>query len=658
MNEYYNKQKINTIIVRWLVIIMVIVLIAATTVGLILQDNFQKQRSFSVIRDYLTDYVEKIDVGNAINTYCNEWMEYAIDGEDAEGKETYFDNGRLARTVTNNSALLSELCIVNKEGIISYSSNSGLINTDLRASEHMGQFLCLLEGETSFSDTFYPAPFTDTLKMAYIGKAFRDGSGAVLFGINEDAYENWWQEEIYEKTTDLRIGVTGYLINCDTEKNVNCATHTMEDEVGDAFLRDDLLPAKTGEIKETITELFGKECYVAAIMEDDYYIIGAYPMVEADQFEKQNNILFVGLFIMIFAAFFAAIFIMLKRLVIEDVEETHATLRRITEGNLEERVVAAGSLEFFELSMGINDMVAKLKSLIAAENIRVHRVLENARQIQTGAVPGIFPPFPEDKRFGLFATMDTAMAVGGDFYDFFMTDDNTLWVVMADVSGKGMPAALYMMRAKTLIKTYAEQGLAVDEVAVRANRELCEDREAEMFVTAWIGALDLDTGVISYVHAGHTLPVLISNGSKHLAVTDEGEAEALAGTDEGETEPPVAETKTSISVTTVKQKINMVLGGLKKAKYLKQEITLKPGDCVFLYTDGVSEARAVSGDMYGEERLMQLMEEKFMSIKASDRNDHCEAVCRLVLDDVKKFAFGAEQYDDITIMCLRYVGKN
>ncbi|MCR5099627.1 MAG: serine/threonine-protein phosphatase [Lachnospiraceae bacterium] len=140
-----------------------------------------------------------------------------------------------------------------------------------------------------------------------------------------------------------------------------------------------------------------------------------------------------------------------------------------------------------------------------------------------------------------------------------------------------------------------------------------------MFVTAWIGMLDLRTGVINHVHAGHTPPVRF-------------------GGDTG----------------FVKQKINMVLGGLKKAKYVRQEVTLAPGEAIYLYTDGVSEARDVSGNMYGEERLLRLIEKKARAIDVSDRNEYCEAVCRLVRNDVKQFADGAEQYDDITMLCLRY----
>ncbi len=275
---------------------------------------------------------------------------------------------------------------------------------------------------------------------------------------------------------------------------------------------------------------------------------------------------------------------------------------------------------FFLVSNILNKRTYQLfgeKLRINEEFQKTKTELNVARDIQESAVPTVFP---EDERFGLYASMDTAEAVGGDFYDFFMIDEKTLVVVMADVSGKGIPAALYMMQAKTLIKTYAQQGLSVDAVATETNKRLCEDASRDMFVTAWIGFLDLDTGVLSYVHAGHTFPVLVKGKP--------------------------AENRVSF----VKNKINTVLGGLKKAKYVKQEIRLEPGDGIFLYTDGVTEAHSVGGDMYGEARLLSFIDDNTGSILG---NDPCRSACEAILSDVKSFASGAAQYDDITMMWVQ-----
>ena len=373
-----------------------------------------------------------------------------------------------------------------------------------------------------------------------------------------------------------------------------------------------------GEIKNTITTLYGERAYVSAIREPEYYIVNVYPIAEADRCMLQNNVMAVVLFFTILSVFFITFIIVIKRRVIRDVEKTHSELKLITEGDLDVKVDASGSLEFAELSDGINETVGKLKDLIREEDERVKAELQNAKKIQESAVPKVFP---KDERFELYASMNTAEAVGGDFYDFFMRDENTLVLVMADVSGKGMPAALYMMRAKTLIRTCAEQGLPVDEIAIEANKRLCEDDSLGMFVTAWIGLLELDTGVLSYVHAGHTMPVLVQR---------DGASENAA--------------------SFVKQEIDMVLGAFEDAGYMRQEIRLAPGDSIFLYTDGVTEANDVNKEMYGEERLLS-----FITENMSDSS--CKAACEAVLSDVNSFADGAAQFDDITMMWVKYYGE-
>ena len=409
--------------------------------------------------------------------------------------------------------------------------------------------------------------------------------------------------------------MSGYVINCDNDKTITSITHTMEDKKGETFPDDNLLPKEDGQIKETIADFYGEKCYVSALKTTDYYIIGAYPRDEADQFLWQNNILFIILFFAIISAFLVAFFLLIRKLVVKGVEKTHASLQKITAGNLDERVQVGGSVEFSELSSGINETVDKLKGLIDEENRRVKKELENAKHIQESAVPH---EFLQDDRFSIYASMDTAKAVGGDFYDFFMIDDNTLAIVMADVSGKGMPAALYMMRAKTLITSYTEQGFPVEEVAYMTNNALCEDDSAKMFVTVWLGFLNLDSGVLNYIDAGHTSPVLINDEASF-----------------------------------VMQKKNIVMGGFNNIKYLRQQIILNPGDSIYLYTDGITEAKNVAGKMYGEERLLNLIEDKVGPLDTSDNNHYCKEACEIISDDIKVFTKEAEQFDDITMMMVR-----
>lgn len=622
MRKYYRKKKLGTILLIWLAVIMLIALIVSSVAGFVLQDHYQKQQAFSMITDYLGQTIEKIDVDDRINTNFDEWMDEIIDVEGDSKKEEFFDNARLKRMSIFNETSLNEVSIADQTGTIAYSSNPELIGINVRDSERLAPFACLLEGETSYSDPFASSPFNDSVKEAYAGRAFKDQSGFMLWGINEDIYQKYCQSEINSATEDSKIGMTGFLINCDLDKNISCVTYTMEDVVGDKFTEVSVLPEDEGTVKETICDFYGEKCYVGAIKTPDYYVIGAYPVAEADQFKLQNNLLFAALFLVVLGVFFLVLFIMLKKLVIKGVEKTHSSLNRITEGDLEEKVDVRGSVEFVELSSGINETVGKLKDLIRAEEDCVKNELLAARYIQESAVPGTFPPYPDNESFGLFASMDTAEDVGGDFYDFFMLDENTLVIVMADVCGKGLPAALYMMRAKTLIKSCAEQHLPVDEIARQVNEKLCEEnsRDLFMFVTVWMGFLDLRSGLLNFVHAGHTFPVLVSD-----------------------------------EVSFVKQEINTMLGGFKNMPFERQELQLKPGDSLFLYTDGITEAKDPDGNLYGDERLLTFISDLAGGIDAVDRNEFCKEACEKILSEVKRFESDAEQADDITMMWVKYI---
>lgn len=301
----------------------------------------------------------------------------------------------------------------------------------------------------------------------------------------------------------------------------------------------------------------------------------------------------------------------------KNVDEVRARVEKVRSGN-----------EVGRLADGISDMAAEIEDHIRTNKemtemqARADAELDFARQIQTSAVPSVFPPFPDDTSFGLFAMMDTAKQVGGDFYDFFLLPDDKLAIVIADVSDKGVPAALFMMRAKTLIKTYVSSGLPVDEVADLTNRALCEDNEMEMFVTVWIGFLELKTGVIQYVHGGHTFPVIFSKrGAKF-----------------------------------VKKIKELMFGYFADTSYHAQTLRLKKGDSLFLYTDGVNEAMDPDGAQYGEERLLNLLTSCPGEAGDMDDNAFCESVCRKVSEDIDRFTKGCPQSDDITMLCIRWNG--
>ena len=253
---------------------------------------------------------------------------------------------------------------------------------------------------------------------------------------------------------------------------------------------------------------------------------------------------------------------------------------------------------------------------------RIEADLSIAKEIQTSALPNVFPPFPEQTEFELFANMTAAKEVGGDFYDFYMLNETTLGFLIADVSGKSIPGAMFMMTSKTVIKSLAESGLPPAEVFTLANEKLCEGNEAEMFVTAWLGYLDLKTGLVRVANAGHNPPVLVR----------EGKAEYL------------------------NLRPGLMLAGMDGVRYKEQTVQLNKGDMLFLYTDGVTEAMNNEEELYGEDRLQKILSfgDKY-SEKPSDTLI-VESVCRTVEDDINLFTEGAEQSDDITMLCIRYIG--
>ena len=253
---------------------------------------------------------------------------------------------------------------------------------------------------------------------------------------------------------------------------------------------------------------------------------------------------------------------------------------------------------------------------VTAEKERIGAELSVATHIQASMLPCIFPAFPNRREFDIYATMTPAKEVGGDFYDFFLVDDDHLAVVIADVSGKGVPAALFMVIAKTLIKDHTQSGKPPEEVFTEVNRQLCEANDENLFVTAWMGVLEISTGKLVYVNAGHNPPVI---GRKN------GETEFL------------------------RSRPGFVLAGLDFTKYRAGRLELMPGDLLYLYTDGVTEAMNTAQELYGEERLKRTLD---ANVSAAP-----EEIFKAVKKDLDDFVADAPQFDDITMLAMRYLGR-
>ena len=296
-------------------------------------------------------------------------------------------------------------------------------------------------------------------------------------------------------------------------------------------------------------------------------------------------------------------------------------VQTISSGDLDYRAEIRSNDEIGDLAGSFNNMAASLKqhienlTAVTAEKERIGAELDVATHIQKSMLPCIFPAFPDRKEFDIYATMNPAKEVGGDFYDFFMVDDTHLAVVMADVSGKGVPAALFMVIGKTLIKDHTQPGKSLGEVFTDVNNMLCDSNSEGLFITAFEGVLDLVTGEFRYVNAGHEPPYLCKQGEGFEAY---------------------------------KIKAGFVLAGMEDLRYREGSLQLSPGDRIFLYTDGVTEATDGANQLYGSERLHRVLN--------ANLDAGPETLLPAVKADVDQFVGDAPQFDDITMLCLAYRG--
>jgi len=247
--------------------------------------------------------------------------------------------------------------------------------------------------------------------------------------------------------------------------------------------------------------------------------------------------------------------------------------------------------------------------------ISIQQDLQTAREIQQAILPKLFPPYPDRKDFDIYAAMNAAKEVGGDFYDFFMIDNDRIGFVIGDVSGKGVPAAIFMAVSRTIIRATGLKGMPTDECMNYVNNLLCSESVSSMFVTVFYGILNTATGELDYVNAGHNPPYLLNaTGFKSVELTK--------GT---------------------------VLGGIEHFIYRSMKLHLAPGDILYLYTDGVTEAFNRQGELFGDERLEALL-------TANLHADHKEII-KIILASVAEYASGIPPSDDITMMAIRYYGR-
>lgn len=275
------------------------------------------------------------------------------------------------------------------------------------------------------------------------------------------------------------------------------------------------------------------------------------------------------------------------------------------------RIVAVSSVIISDQGLKI---ISRQREL-TEHSARIQTELSLAANIQMDMLPSEYPAFPDRNEIDIYGSSTPAKDVGGDFFDFFFIDDDHLCMLIADVSGKGIPAALFMMSSKLFITDHAMPGKTPGEILTEANKAICADNKEKMFVTVWVGILEISTGKLTAANGGHEKPAITSNGKPFELLED---------------------------------KHGVILGISKNRQYTEYEVMLSPGDTVFLYTDGVTEAMVSPKEQFGIDRMLAVLNR---NIQASP-----EQIVKNVIFSITEFVNGAEQSDDITMLCLRYNG--
>ena len=609
-HAFDNDKQTPTISVRFLryqIIVVLVAFITTTLIGYGIQKRISKQDTLEILNLSLADVEAEIidQVDQAILQVNRLVANYIAEEPDVD----------LNSLISKYE--VDEICVIDKNGIIIASSVPEDIGFNMaEAGEQSAEFMKLLEedGPTEMVQAFMPTSKDESVYKKYSGVRIPDGFVQV-------AYNGYYMSDeikgsLQNIANNRHVGETGSLLVLDKGNQVVSATKgspLITDKVYNVIDFD-----KNNDEEYVMYEgtLNNEPYYYMLAYAENYTIISAIPKTEAS-FNKDISIyLNVLLQTEVFGALFVAIYLIIKNLIVKNIHTINDLLSLITEGNLNTVVNVKNTKEFEMLSDGINTTVDALKRYIAEANERIDSELRYAKEIQSSALPSLFPAFPDRKEFDIYALMDPAKEVGGDFYDFYMIDDETLVFLVADVAGKGIPASLFMMRAKSIIKTFAENKISVADIFTNANYELCDGNDAGMFVTAWMGFLNLKTGELKYANAGHNRPLLRRKD----------------GTFEYLDSPP-----------------GFVLAGMEGIAFKEQQTVLEPGDEIFLYTDGVVEATNPDKELYGDLRLQACIN---MLI-----GQDAMSICKNVKEDVEKFYEGAPQFDDITELSLQYIRR-
>ena len=601
-----GSEKIANTFQRWLLACIVIAYLVTSTFTFVLHNGMIKIETQEIFTSAIND------VESDINGKSNAQLL----GIAEQVKQEYESNSEVSLLEIAEKYGIKEINVVRDDGIIIKSTEEGVTGYDMKSKEQSKEFVDTLAKQKSFVQKYGPRGKDESVWRKYAAIRLDDG-GFIQVGYDAEQFHKILNAFVVDITKNRHVGTSGFVAVCDDNLRM-----VIDNEYSNKPITSiGIEPSEEMKKGSTATTLYyadivdgkteGSERYMYVFkFVEGYCIIAAMPEAEAMFMRDASIYTTIFMQVLIFAALFVFIYILIKRVIINNLKKVNDTLGRITEGDLNVTVDVRSNAEFSSLSDDINSTVTTLKRYIAEAAARIDRELEYAKQIQLSALP---TNFPDENDYEIYAQMIAAKEVGGDFYDYYAIDDRRIAVLVADVSGKGIPAAMFMMRAKTIIKDLAESGIPVNEIFIKANEKLCENNESGMFVTAWMGILDVETGVLQYANAGHNPPLL---------KRADGEFELL------------------------KSRAGFVLAGMEGMAYRAGELTLGRGDRLFLYTDGVSEATNAENELYGEERLIAFMNR---SAELSARD-----ILPALKKDIDEFVGEAPQFDDITMFILDY----
>lgn len=600
---FEKKRKINTkvqfVLINSLIVgYLCISLFTFGSIRSVVRNNTEKEATQS-INEVINDVDEAVD---KVLKEKLESVRTKINDIGDKSNKTNVEN-ELALMLTVEE--ISEINIVNDAGFISYSTDiysdpnfKDGHSFEMSSGEQSAAFNVLLTGnvEDTYIQEFRAITAESSLKYKYAGQGLGISDPNFCYvqvGLNEEKYHSLLQIEIDDCAHYRHIKKNGYVVVADSNGNVVSTT-----------IDNDLTKIDISKIN---AKKYG-DFYVFSEYAEGYYIV-AFSQIEESDLPVKIGFTSVSLAeIFVFLVLYAVLYIIVKRNVVDKIDLVQVDLEKISNGDLNVEINERSTYEFDSLSDNINKTVKTLKDNIEREANRNKEELSFAKSIQYSVLPAVFPM---NDKFEIFASMNAAKTVGGDFYDFYYVDHEHVLIEIADVSGKGIPAAMFMMRAKTLLKSLIESGMDLATAFTEANKRLCEGNETQTFITAWAGIVDLSTGHVEFVNAGHNPPLICKDGK----------FEYLNG------------------------KSGFVLAGLEGFNYQKQSVDLAPGDMIYLYTDGVTEANDKNSNLYGEERLIGEL--------SSNAKRSAKRVCEEVKENLNKFVQDAEQSDDITMLAFK-----